>query len=287
MSMIRNKEATQKKEAVLAMAMETPGGREVIAQAMQEPIRNALNYQGVARKIYMVDELGQGAYPRYERDVTVKSWVIGKRAGVPEHVVEAEDLFIPTLELAAFPQIRIQEVKSRRFYVVDRAQVKAKDSLARQEDTLGFKVLNAAVPAAHNLNVVGALELSNINHALTMIEEHELVGAKLIMSPARFKDVRGFGKEVYDEATQRQVLQTGLYGHLYTADIHVSTMVPKNCVYVTAPAQYLGAMPIRTDVSVIPADDPRKLRLGWVVYEDVGFGVINDYAVARIKVEAS
>ena len=77
---------------------------------------------------------------------------------------------------------------------------------------------------------------------------------------------------------------TGLYGRLYSADIHVSTMVPKNAVYVLAPAQFVGAMPVRQDITVLPADDPKRLRLGWVIFEELGFAVINDYAVARIQV---
>ena len=34
----------------------------------------------------------------------------------------------------------------------------------------------------------------------------------------------------YDAATQRDILKTGHYGHLYSASIHVSTMVPRNTV---------------------------------------------------------
>jgi hypothetical protein len=119
---------------------------------------------------------------------------------------------------------------------------------------------------------------------LTLIEEHELIGAKVVLHPQRYKDIRNWGKEFFDEATQRDILMTGLYGHIYSADIHVSTMVPKNSVYVLAPAQFCGAMPIRQDITVLPADDPKRLRLGWVVYEELGFALINDYAVSRITV---
>jgi hypothetical protein len=45
-------------------------------------------------------------------------------------------------------------------------------------------------------------------------------------------------------------------------------MVPKNAVYVLAPAQFIGAIPVRQDITVLPADDPKKLRLGWVIYEE-------------------
>lgn len=285
MSMVRNnRNSNEQREAIIAMALDTADGRVVLAQAMVEPIKTSLMYQAIGRKLLMVDELPQGALPRYERDVAVKSYVIPKRGMVPTHVVEAEELLIPVIELATNPTIKINEINQRRYYIVDRAQVRAKDSIQRQEDVEVFKVINAAVPTDHSIAVSGTLQPENINLALTLIEEHELIGAKVIMHPQRYKDVRDWGKDFFDEATQRDILMTGLYGHIYSADIHVSTMVPKNAVYVLAPAQFVGAMPVRQDITVLPADDPKKLRLGWVVFEEVGFGVINDYSISRIIV---
>lgn len=283
--MVRNnKNVNEQREAIIAMALDSADGRVALAQAMVEPIKTSLMYQAIGRKLLMVDELPQGALPRYERDVAVKSYVIPKRGQVPTHVVEAEELLIPVVELATNPTIKINEINQRRYYIVDRAQVRAKDSIQRQEDVEVFKVINAAVPTDHSIAVSGTLQPENINLALTLIEEHELIGAKVIMHPQRYKDVRDWGKDFFDEATQRDILMTGLYGHIFSADIHVSTMVPKNAVYVLAPAQFVGAMPVRQDITVLPADDPKKLRLGWVVFEEVGFGVINDYAISRIIV---
>ena len=269
---------------IVAMALETNEGKTALAQAMVEPIKNSLMYQAIGRKLLLVDELPQGVLPRYERDITAKSFVIGKRGAVPTSEIEAEELLVPTFEIAANPVIRYSEVKARRFYIVDRAQIRAKDSLQRQEDTEVFKVINAGTPQDQTINVNGTVQIEQVNLALTLIEEHELIGAKIVVPPARYKDFRGWGPDVYDQATQRDILQTGLYGHLYTADIHLSTMVPKNCVFIMAPAQFVGAMPIRQDITVLPADDTRRLRVGWVVYEELGFAVINDFSLSKILV---
>jgi hypothetical protein len=278
------KSTNEQREAVIAMALESPEGRTALAQAMVEPIKTSLMYQAIGRKLLMVDELPQGALPRYERDIAVKSYVIGKRGAVPTSIVEAEELLVPVVEIASNPTIKLNEIRQRRYYIVDRAQLRAKDSLQRQEDVEVFKVLNAAVGADHQISVVGTLQPENLNLALTLIEEHELIGAKVVLHPQRYKDIRAWGKGFFDEATQRDILMTGLYGHIYSADIHVSTMVPKNCVYILAPAQFVGAMPVRQDITVLPADDPRKLRLGWVIFEEVGFACINDYAISRVVV---
>lgn len=50
-------------------------------------------------------------------------------------------------------------------------------------------------------------------------------------------------------------------------------------------ANTVGAFPIRQDITVLPADDPRKLKLGWIIYEEeVGIVVVNDYSINRIEV---
>ena len=42
--------------------------------------------------------------------------------------------------------------------------------------------------------------------------------------PRRYAEVRTWGRDFSDTVTQREILTTGLYGHLYSADVHVSRM---------------------------------------------------------------
>lgn len=275
----------QQKEALIAQALDTPEGRVALAQAMVEPIRRALEYQAVGRKLLMVDELPQGAYARYEKDVRATATVVARRGAVPDMIVEGEEILVPTFEIATNPTIRISEVKARRFYIVDRAQIKAKEAIQKEEDTNIFNALNAAVPAANTVvSTGGALSIAALNQAFAAIESHDLTVGKVVCHALRYADIRLWGKTVYDEATQKEVLTTGLFGHIFTADIHVSSRVPTTTVFVLAPAEYVGAFPIRQDITVLPADDPKKLRLGWIIYEEIGIIVINDYATAKVTV---
>ena len=70
------------------------------------------------------------------------------------------------------------------------------------------------------------------------------------------------------------MLQTGLFGHIWTADILISKKVPLDTVYVLADPEFVGVMPIRQDIQVIPADKPELLRLGWVNYTAPLYGNI-------------
>jgi len=277
----------QQKETLIAQALDTPEGRVALAQAMVEPIRRALEYQAVGRKLLMVDELPQGAYARYEKDVRATAVVVSRRGAVPDMIVEGEEILVPTFEIATNPTIRISEVKARRFYIVDRAQIKAKEAIQKEEDTNIFAAINQAVPAANKvLSTGGALSISSLNQAFALVESHDLTVGKVVCHALRYADVRNWGKTVYDEATQKEVLTTGLFGHIWTADIHVSSRVNPVYVYILAPAEYVGAFPVRQDITVLPADDPKKLRLGWIIYEEIGIIVINDYAIARVEVTA-
>lgn len=278
------------KEAIIAQALETDEGRVALAQAMVEPIRRSLEYQAVGRKLLMVDELPQGALARYERDVAATAHVVARRGAVPDQIQEGEEILVPTWEIAANPTIRLSEIKARRFYIVDRAQIKAKEAIQKEEDT---QIFNAIIAAADNratagdpqvVTDIGSLSTFSLNSAFRYIEQHDLVATKIVVHANRYADIRTFGKDFYDEATQREILTTGLYGHLWTADIHVSSRMDTNTVLVVASPDTVGAFPIRQDITVLPADDPKKLRLGWVIYEEVGIAIINDYAIAKIEV---
>ena len=282
MAITKNALSSRDQEMVIAQALETTEGRTALAQAMVEPIRRSLEYQGVGRKLLMVDELPQGALARYERDVAAIAWVIPRRGAVPDQIQEGEEVLVPTFEIAANPTVRLSEIKARRFYIVDRAQIKAKEAIQKEEDTNIFNALSAAVPATQIVTNTGTLTILALNEAFRLIEQHDLVSAKIVCHAFQYASIRTFGKDFYDEATQREIITTGLYGHLWIADIHVSSRMLSTTVLVVASPETVGAFPIRQDITVLPADDPKKLRLGWVIYEEVGIVVINDYAISRI-----
>jgi len=285
---LEKRSVNAEREMLISQALESPEGRVALAQAMVEPIRRALEYQAVGRKLLMIDELPQGALPRYEKDVRQTAQVISRRGGVPRGITEGEEILVPLFELATHPTIRLSEVKARRFFIVDRAQIKAKEAIQKEEDRLIFVALNAAVDGDHTVTSTGgALSITALNQAFVTVEQHDLIVGKIVMHPLRYGDVRNWGKTVYDEATTKEVLTTGLFGHIWTADIHVSSRMPTTTVLVLAPAEYVGAFPIRQDITVLPADEPRVLRLGWVIYEEIGIVVINPYAVAKVTVSSS
>ena len=280
------------REAIIQEALSTEEGRIALAESMANPIQTSLLYQSIGRKLLVVDPLPQGALARYEKDIDVPATVISKRGQAPDVIVEGADFLVPTWVITSYPQVDLSQVKQRMFNIIDRAQVKAKNEISIQEDTQIFLAIDAAVPqdpvnAANNHLITtasGRLTLDLINAAFAKIEKHRLTVSKIVLNSLRFADIRGWGKDFFDFVTQREVLLTGVFGRLWTSDILISNLVPDSSVLVLAPADFVGVMPVRQEVTVIPADKPSRLRLGWVVYTEQGIAIANPKGISKISV---
>jgi hypothetical protein len=275
----------EQKEYLISKALETEEGRVALAQAMANPIRISLDYQGVGRKLLVVDPLPQGALPVYDKDVDARAFVLSKRGQVPDQIIEGDRIQVPTFEIVSYPQVRFSQVKERRFNVIDRAQQRAKSDIMAVEDSEIFNLIDAAASAVNPVTTSPSyLTRDALTVAFKEVEKHDLVVTKIVMNAAQFADIRSWGQNEFDPVTQHEVLHTGLFGHLWTADILISKKVPIGTVYVLADPEFVGVMPVRQDIQVIPADKPEELRLGWVIYEEIGLAVVNSLAAAKITV---
>ena len=278
--------SNEQKEYLIAKALETEDGRVALAQAMANPIRVSLDYQGVGRKLLVVDPLPQGALPVYDKDVDARAYILSKRGAAPSQIIEGDRIQVPTFEIVSYPQVRFSQVKERRFNVIDRAQQRAKSDIMAVEDAEIFSLIDASATSVNPVTIsTGGLTREALTRAFQEIEKHDLVVTKIVMNASSFADIRSWGQNEFDPVTQHEVLQTGLFGHLWTADILISKKVPAGAVYVMADPEFVGVMPIRQDIQVIPADRPEELRLGWVIYEEIGLAVVNALAVAKITIQ--
>lgn len=295
----------EQKEAMLAQALMSQEGKVALGQAMANPIRRNLDYQGVGRKALVVDPLPQGALAVYDKDIDVAAAVISSNGAVPESRVQGERVNVPEFEVVSNPTVRISEVKRRRFNVIDRAQQKARQEIQAQEDANIFSAIDFASDTAagfggENARVAFAgarLTMPELLNMKQLIDEWDLVTAKYFMHIRQFTDILAFnfsptggagaGGALYggfDPVTAREVLQTGLYGQIWGADMIVSKIVPKGTVYALAEPEFVGVMPIRQDIEVLPADEPKMLKLGWVVSEIIGIGIVNPRGIASASV---
>ncbi len=285
----------EQKDELVRRALMTTEGKIALGQAMANPIRRNLDYQGVGRRVLVVDTLPQGALPVYDSDIDVVSVVVSSNGSAPESRVFSDRVTIPEFEVVSNPTVRIAEVKRRRFNVIDRAQQKARQEIQAQEDANIFAALDFAGDAtlggentAQDIADAGLLK-RDLSEIKVQVDRWDLVTTKFLMNIIEFNDILNWGSgggqaaatggEV-DMVTQREILQTGLFAHLWGADLIVSKIIPVGSVYGVSDPEFVGVMPIRQDIEVLPADEPKQLKLGWVVNEIIGIGIVNPRGVS-------
>jgi hypothetical protein len=291
----------EQRDEMIKQALMTQEGKIALGQAMATPIRRNLDYQGVGRKALVVDPLPQGALPIYDRDIDVAAVVVSSNGASPESRVFGDRVTIPEFEIVSNPTIRIAEVKRRRFNIIDRAQQKARQEIQAQEDANIFAALDFAAgqenapqdlsPIAESSGSMSTrtarLQKSGMLNLKRQIDRWDLVTSKYFLNINEFTDILDWeaagsgGASAVDPVTQRELLQTGLYGHIFGADIVVSKVVPAGTSYAAADPEFVGVMPVRQDIEVLPADEPKQLKLGFVISEIVGIGIVNPRGVAK------
>jgi hypothetical protein len=157
-----------------------------------------------------------------------------------------------------------------------------------QEDGNIFAAVDAASSAENTVQDVadGGLLKRDLVAIKSQIDRWDLVTTKFFMNINEFTDIlnwssAGQNPGEIDPVTQREILQTGLFAHAWGADILVSKIVPPGTVYGCADPEFVGVMPIRQDIEVMPADEPRRLSLGWVISEIIGIGILNARGTAK------
>ncbi len=280
-----------KRDELIAKAIMTQEGKIALAQAMANPIRRNLDYQGIARRTLVLDPLPQGALPVYDRDIDVAAVVVSSNGSPPESRVFAERVTVPEFEIVSNPTVRIHEVRRRRFNVIDRAVQKSRQEIMAQEDANVFAALDASAGVENVVQDIAdaGLQKRDLVELKVQVDRWDLVTTKFFMNINEFTDIlnwgsgggqaAGAGGEV-DPVTQREILQTGLYAKIWGADIMVSKIVPAGTVYACADPEFVGVMPIRQDIEVLPADEPRRLMLGWIISEIIGIGIVNPRGVS-------
>lgn len=133
--------------------------------------------------------------------------------------------------------------------------------------------------------VDAGLSRADLVEIATQVDRWDLVTTKFFMNIVEFNDIRlwssqnGGGVAEVDPVTHREILQTGLYARIFGADIIVSKIVTPGTVFGCADPEFVGVMPVRQDIEILPADEPKRLSLGWVVSEIIGIGIVNPRGV--------
>jgi len=59
--------------------------------------------------------------------------------------------------------------------------------------------------------------------------------------------------------------------------------VPQGYIYVCAEPEFFGRIPVRTELTVLSADDPKNRTIGFSCFENLGIGCHNPLGLCRVK----
>lgn len=281
------------RQRLIGEHIRTPQGREKLAASMIQSLRLRRDYVAVIRKSFLVEELPDGALPVYDKDPEVTAFVVGEEGANIQSIQKSRRVIFPVFEIASNPEIPLSQIKERRFDMIERAQDLAKAQIAAAEDERGFAIVDSVavsgfdtLPGQTNpdLAVVAPVSPSFLADAFAEVERHGLRVARIFMNATDYADIRKFGRDILDIESQAVLLNTGLQAVLWGAQIITSRIVPVGFIYICAEAENFGRFPVRTELTVLSADDPKNRLIGFSVFENIGIGAFNPRAVSRLVV---
>jgi HK97 family phage major capsid protein len=281
------------KQQIISQYIQTPQGRAKLAASMTQPLRTRRDYTSVGRKTFLVEQLPDGALPIYDKDPDVTAYVVGEEGQNIMAITKPRRVIFPLFEIASNPEIPLTQIKERRFDLIERSQDLARAQIQAAEDERVFSVLDAiavngfdslAGQTNADIPVVAPISGAVMADAYALIERHDLRVARVFMNARDYSDIRKWGRDILDIETQRVLLQTGLQATLWGAQIITSRLVPVGTVYVTCEPEHFGRIPVRTELTVLSADDPKARTIGFSCFENLGIGAFNPRGLTRLVV---
>jgi len=297
-------------ESRLTRLLNSPGGLQKVAQQMLSPLKRDLLYEGRVRQLYQTYKLALGEEAVFDADVDVPAAALSIE-GLPQQLeVKADRIRVETAPIATRPMVRWTESNFRKFDILNRTQERAKASIQQQEDVSGFNLIDfaagltnqtpaaslAGTTAASNNpstdTVSGMLTQAKLVNGIVQLRSRLLVASKIWINPTRNADLMLFntttsgtgGAGIFAPNFQEQALKAGRVGSIWGVEVLESVVVPSANVYVLAPADYLGVMAVRSDISVETMKDVRHMADVFAIWEDIGFVIRFAKGIHKITV---
>jgi hypothetical protein len=284
---------TSQRQQLIGEYIKTPAGRQKLAASMTQPLRTRRDYTSVGRKTFLVEQLPDGALPIYDKDPDVTAYVVGEEGENIIAITKPRRVIVPLFELASNPEIPLTQVKDRRFDLIERSQDLAKAQIQAAEDERVFAVMDAvavngfdSIPGGTNpdIPVIAPISGAVLADGFSLIEAHDLRVARVFMNSRDYADIRKFGRDILDIESQAALLKTGLQATLWGASIITSRLVTNGTVYICCEPETFGRIPVRTELTVLSADDPKARTIGFSVFENIGIGCHNPRGLTRLIV---
>ena len=280
----------QESDAILREAFSDPSseGFRQVGQGLLNPIKEVIDYEGLARKVFAPRTVKAGEVVRYDKDVYVQGWVIAEDGQTPQSVAEGKYIYPPEFEVTAYPSLEIKDKYRAQYDILARIQDRARMSIEYQEDLALMNLLQAGANQVNTTTLFATLNLAALESIRYQIERHRLICDKYIIHRQEVSDLVNTVSQQVDPVTQRELIMAGFIGTILNAQIITTAgtqtfeiLQPGQVKAVTAP-EYLGGMPIRVELFSEPVNEFMlgKPRQGWYWYELISQVLVNAAGVS-------
>lgn len=280
-------------DAILRQAFSDPSteGFKQVGQALLNPIKEVIDYEGVMRKIWAPRSVKQGEVIRYDKDVFVVAHVIGEDGMTPQSVVEGKYIYPPEFEVSAYPSIELKDQYRAQYDILARAQDKARQGIEYKEDLASINLLRAGGNIKNNTTFSASFNLAAIESLKYQIERHRLICDKMIINRQEVSDmVNTMSPLVVDPVTRRELMMAGFLGTVLNVMIittagtnpyNYEILPAGEAIAVTAP-EYLGGLAVRVELMSEPVTEfhEGRPRRGWYWWEMMALALIVPSGVA-------
>lgn len=276
---------------VLAAALQDPTGEgfAIVGQELLLPIKDIVDYEGWARKVYRTRPLAQGELFRIAKDVRATAWVVGQDGQSIESRLYGRYIQPSEFKVTSFPTVDIEDIYQMNYDVLDRAQDTARQEIELEEDKRGLALLDRAAQTVNSTTIFATLGIAAFEDVRFQVERHRLIVEKFLIARAELSDIIKTMSAAVDPVTERELILAGYIGNVLnsqiitTAGTGVEEVVPAGTFYAVTGSEYMGEMGIRVELFSEPFNMYAQQRLvkGWAFGEIIGYGIPNARSVAK------
>jgi len=239
MNMIENRE--ELKALFRATAAGNKEARKAIAAAISVPILQEVRDGSLARQLFAVEELEEGAQASYPiaDDIEAPVFVLPKFGYVPQNYIEApgEEVYVPLFDIATSFDWSLKYARDGRVDIAEKAMKTAVRAIIDYEEESAWRLLapaaTSAFPGKGLLGprpapiveidggpAAGFLSKELINQMMVRMERNRRTLTDLMVAPEDMADIREWGEQQVDDETRRQIFVSGGLGGFYGLNFH-------------------------------------------------------------------
>lgn len=283
------------KKMALILSDEANGIRR-LGVGMIGPIQLKLRYQGIVRNVLVEDPVTPGTPVEYDvfDDLGQAYLMNGVDGEVRVTPFEGKRVPVRFFRIASQPAIRKEDLYYLRINAVEQAQDETKQAIMKQEDARLLTLLGSAltdyasradhtVSPTHTVTETGSyFSPDTLYSTVSLIDQHELEAARLLVSPADYRDfyrwsINETGWAFKDKVVAGEKITT--FGEFQIAR---SIMVAPKTMWLLPAPEFLGVFPVLYSLDVEENHQVESFWKGWVFDEMVSMAILNPRGIAKM-----